>query len=233
MIKENLHIVHEKIAQAAEKSGRKPDEITLVAVSKTEPIRVIEEAISLGVTDFGENKAQEFRDKYEILDDKVTWHFIGHLQTNKVKYVVGKAEFIHSVDSVKLAEEINDRAEKLGVKQKILLELNTSGEESKFGIRNEEELLKIAEFVKDAPALDLQGLMTMAPFTSDGKLIRNSFVALRKAKENLEAKGFSLQHLSMGMTNDYEIAIEEGATIVRIGTAIFGERDYSKKWNEK
>ncbi len=233
MIKENLHIVKEKIARAAEKSGRKADEITLVAVSKTEPIRLIEEAFSYGVTDFGENKAQEFRDKYEILGDKVNWHFIGHLQTNKVKYVVGKARLTHSVDSLKLAETINERAAKLGLVQNVLLELNTSGEESKFGIRSEDDLEKIAEFCVAAENLNLLGLMTMAPFTDNADVIRKSFANLREAKERLENKGFRLPELSMGMTNDYEIAIEEGATIVRIGTAIFGERDYSKPWNEK
>jgi pyridoxal phosphate enzyme (YggS family) len=233
MIKENLHIVKEKIARAAEKSGRKADEITLVAVSKTEPIRLIEEAFSYGVTDFGENKAQEFRDKYEILGDKVNWHFIGHLQTNKVKYVVGKARLIHSVDSLKLAEAVNERAAKLGLVQNVLLELNTSGEESKFGIRSEDDLEKIAEFCVAAENLNLLGLMTMAPFTDNADVIRKSFANLREAKERLENKGFRLPELSMGMTNDYEIAIEEGATIVRIGTAIFGERDYSKPWNEK
>ena len=233
MIKENLHIVKEKIARAAEKSGRKADEITLVAVSKTEPIRLIEEAFSYGVTDFGENKAQEFRDKYEILGDKVNWHFIGHLQTNKVKYVVGKARLIHSVDSLKLAGAVNERAAKLGLVQNVLLELNTSGEESKFGIRSEDDLEKIAEFCVAAENLNLLGLMTMAPFTDKADVIRKSFANLREAKGRLENKGFRLPELSMGMTNDYEIAIEEGATIVRIGTAIFGERDYSKPWNEK
>lgn len=233
MIDKNLNIVREKIAQAAIKSGRNPDEITLVAVSKTEPIRLIEEAIKLGVKDFGENKAQEFRDKYELLGDNVIWHFIGHLQSNKVKYVVGKAKLIHSVDSIKLVKEINERAAKLGLIQKILFEVNTSGEESKFGIRNYDELLKIAEYCNETTNIDLIGLMTMAPFTDDEKIIRKSFSKLREHKEKLGQKGFVLPHLSMGMTNDYEIAIEEGSTIVRIGTAIFGERDYSKPWDKK
>ncbi len=233
MISENIHIVREKIARAAEKAGRNPEEITLVAVSKTEPISAIEEALNAGVKDFGENKAQEFRDKYEILGDKVAWHFIGHLQTNKVKYVVGKAKLVHSVDSVKLAAAINERAAKLGVKQAVLLEVNVSGEETKYGIRDENDLLEIAEFCVGAENLDLRGIMTMAPFTEDETVIRKTFSVARAMKETLENKGFRLPHLSMGMTNDYEIAIEEGATIVRIGTAIFGERDYSKAWNEK
>ena len=227
MIKENLNIVKAKIAEACVRSGRKTDEITLVAVSKTKPIDMIEEAIENGVTDFGENKAQEFRDKFEILGSKANWHFIGHLQTNKVKYVVGKAKLIHSVESEKLASEINKRAEKLGVTQNILLEMNTSGEESKFGLNSLTEAENLLEFCSGLLNVKVLGLMTMAPFTDGEKLIRSSFSELRGIRNSLEAKGYDLPHLSMGMTNDYEIAIEEGSTIVRIGTAIFGARNYS------
>jgi pyridoxal phosphate enzyme (YggS family) len=233
MLKENLNIVLNKINEAKLRSGRETDQITLVAVSKTEPLRMIEELISYGVTDFGENKAQEFRDKFNLLKDSVNWHFIGHLQKNKIKYVVGKAALIHSVDSVELAAAIDEKAKNLGVVQNILLEYNTSGEESKFGIRSEDDLKRIAEYCVDLKNVKLLGLMTMAPFTDDEKAIRSSFYKLKATFDNLNNDGFSLTELSMGMTNDFEIAIEEGSTIVRIGTAIFGERDYSKPWNAK
>ncbi len=233
MLKENLNIVLEKINDAKVRSNRENDNITLVAVSKTEPLRYIREVFTLGLHDFGENKAQEFRDKFNLLNEGINWHFIGHLQKNKIKYVVGKAYLIHSVDSIDLAESINAKAETLGISQNILLEVNTSGEDSKFGIRTTDDLGKIASFCYKASNLNLLGLMTMAPFTNDEKMIRNSFSHLRKLKDELNLKGYELNELSMGMTNDYEIAIEEGATILRIGTAIFGERDYSKPWSEK
>ena len=233
MLKENLNIVQLKISDAQARSGRENEKITLVAVSKTEPLRYIEELLSYGVRDFGENKAQEFRDKYNLLNNGINWHFIGHLQKNKIKYVVGKAELIHSVDSIDIAEAVNKKAVDLSVSQNILLEVNTSGEDSKFGIRNEKDLFEIASFCKNASNINLLGLMTMAPFTKDEPAIRKSFSALRNMKEKLNEQGFGLTELSMGMTNDYEIAVEEGATILRVGTAIFGERDYTKPWNQK
>ncbi|RKY91011.1 MAG: YggS family pyridoxal phosphate-dependent enzyme, partial [Ignavibacteriae bacterium] len=179
--------------------------------------------------DFGENKAQEIRDKYKILGDKVTWHFIGNLQRNKVKYVVRAASFIHSVDSIALADEINKQASKLGKVQKILLEVKTSFEESKSGAEGEESLKALAEYCRSLENIDLIGLMTMAPYTNDEKIIRQSFSELRKLKDKLNGYGFNLSELSMGMTNDFEIGIEEGATMLRIGSAIFGKRDYTKK----
>ncbi len=233
MLNENLNIVLNKINDAKIRSGRETDKITLVAVSKTEPLRFIEELVLYGVKDFGENKAQEFRDKYNLLSAPVNWHFIGHLQKNKIKYVVGKAAIIHSVDSMELAKAINEKAKNLGIVQNILLEFNTSGEESKFGIRTNDELSKIAEYCVGLENIKLLGLMTMAPFTEDKSAIRDSFSKLKFTFDNLIKDGFDLTELSMGMTNDFEIAIEEGSTIVRIGTAIFGERDYSKPWNEK
>ncbi len=233
MLNENLNIVLNKINDAKIRSGRETDKITLVAVSKTEPLRFIEELVLYGVKDFGENKAQEFRDKYNLLSAPVNWHFIGHLQKNKIKYVVGKAAIIHSVDSMELAKAINEKAKNLGIVQNILLEFNTSGEESKFGIRTNDELSKIAEYCVGLENIKLLGLMTMAPFTEDKSAIRDSFSKLKFTFDNLIKNGFDLTELSMGMTNDFEIAIEEGSTIVRIGTAIFGERDYSKPWNEK
>lgn len=229
MLTENLNKVEENILNACRKSGRNKAEIRLIAVSKTHSIEEIEEAINAGATDLGENKAQELNAKYPRIGKPVNWHFIGHLQTNKVKYVIEPAEFIHSVDSIKLAAEIDKRAKAIEKVQKVLLEINTSDEESKFGLTEDADILEVAEFCKTCDNVDLQGLMTMAPYTEDEKVIRDCFIKLRSLKNTLNQKGFNLKELSMGMTNDYEIAIEEGATMVRVGTAIFGERDYSHK----
>jgi len=229
MIADNLKILNERIQSTCKGLNRDPEEIKLIAVSKTYGVDAISSANDLGLTDFGENKAQEIRDKYKILGDKVTWHFIGNLQRNKVKYVVKAASFIHSVDSISLADEINKQATKLGKMQKILLEVKTSFEESKSGAEGEESLKALAEHCKSLENIDLIGLMTMAPYTNDEKIIRQSFSELRKLKDKLNGYGFNLSELSMGMTNDFEIGIEEGATILRIGSAIFGKRDYTKK----
>lgn len=233
MIADNLTRIREKIALHSEKSGRNPDEIKIIAVTKYFGIDTIESAVSAGLKDFGENKAQELNLKYEKLGNKVTWHFIGTLQKNKVKYVVKAAEYIHSVDSAGLADEINSGAAKLNKVQKIFLEVNTSSEESKSGLLTEDDVFKLSDYCRSKENLDLIGLMTMAPFTDDEKLIRQSFSSLRSMKEKLNKNGFNkITGLSMGMTNDYEIAVEEGATMLRIGSAIFGERDYSKDWRE-
>ena len=229
MIAENLKILNERIKVKCNGLNRDPEKIKLVAVSKTYSVDAINSANDLGLTDFGENKAQEIRDKYKILGDKVTWHFIGNLQRNKVKYVVRAASFIHSVDSIALADEINKQASKLGKVQKILLEVKTSFEESKSGAEGEESLKALAEYCRSLENIDLIGLMTMAPYTNDEKIIRQSFSELRKLKDKLNGYGFNLSELSMGMTNDFEIGIEEGATMLRIGSAIFGKRDYTKK----
>ena len=228
MILENLKILNEQIQSTCKGLNRDPEKIKLIAVSKTYDVDAISSANDLGLTDFGENKAQELRDKYKILGDKVTWHFIGRLQRNKVKYVVRAASFIHSVDSITLADEINKQASKLGKVQKILLEVKTSFEESKSGAEGEEFLKALAEHCKSLENIDLIGLMTMAPYTNDEKIIRQSFSELRKLKDKLNGYGFNLSELSMGMTNDFEIGIEEGATMLRIGSAIFGKRDYTK-----
>lgn len=209
-----------------------PHHVRLIAVSKTKPIEDILEAYHTGHRDFGENKAQDMSEKHPLLPQDIRWHFIGHLQTNKVKYVIEPAEFIHSVDSVKLAAEINKRANNINKVQKVLLEINTSDEEAKFGLTEEKDIIEVIEFCNSCENVDLQGLMTMAPFTDDEKVIRDCFIKLRNTKESLNQKGYNLKELSMGMTNDYEIAIEEGATMIRVGTAIFGERDYSKSWKE-
>lgn len=233
MIDENFKIIEEKINETCIKTNRKIDDITLVAVSKNNNISSITEAYSAGILNFGENKAQELRDKSKLVKENVIWHFIGHLQTNKVKYIIDTAEYIHSVDSVKLTEEINKRATGIDKIQKILIEINTSGENSKYGIKNLDEVNKITDHCSELSNIELVGLMTMAPFTENENIIRESFIRLREYKEELNKQGLQLTELSMGMTNDYQIAIEEGATMLRIGTAIFGKRDYSLTWRDE
>jgi pyridoxal phosphate enzyme (YggS family) len=232
MIAENIRHLSKRIAVKCDEFKRNSKEIRLIAVSKFFGIDAINEVHQLGITDFGENKAQELRDKYEILGDKVTWHFIGTLQRNKVKYAVKAASFIHSVDSSVLTDEINKEAKKLNKVQKILLEVKTSFEETKSGLGNYTEVLELVNHCSTLSNIELVGLMTMAPFTDDESIIRKSFADLRKLKDEINKKGFDLSDLSMGMTNDYEIAIEEGATMLRIGSAIFGQRDTTKDWRQ-
>jgi len=233
MIAKNIQIVNNKIEEICNNCGRNSKTITLIAVSKTNPISSINEAYSAGIRNFGENKAQELRDKSGLVDKDYLWHFVGHLQTNKVKYVIDTAEYIHSLDSLKLANEINKRASSINKIQKILIEVNTSGESSKFGIQDFEHLQKLVEECSSLKNIEVKGLMTMAPYTSDEKLIRKCFLRLREMKEKLNSRWNNITELSMGMTNDYKIAIEEGATMLRIGTAIFDRRDNSKSWREK
>ena len=232
MIAENIKHLRERITAKCVEFKRDLKEVKLIAVSKFFGVDAINEANRLGITDFGENKAQELRDKYEILGDKVTWHFIGTLQRNKVKYAVKAASFIHSVDSQILADEINKEAKKIDKVQKILLEVKTSFEETKSGLSEQEEVIKLVKHCSDLSNVNLVGLMTMAPFTDDEKIIRKSFVDLRKLKDEINQNGFDLRELSMGMTNDFEIAIEEGATMLRIGSAIFGQRNYKTDWRQ-
>lgn len=221
MIEKNINNIQKIIAEKCLVIGRSVDELTLVAVSKQKPYDQIIEANKCRITDFGENKAKELKEKAEKDNISVKWHFIGHLQTNKVKDVVPYSHLIHSVDSVKLANEINKRAQGINKIQNILLEVNTSGEDSKFGLKKNDEIYKLAEHCKSLANVNLIGLMTMAPFTFDNNLIRKSFQSLKNIFVKLNDDGFELSELSMGMTNDYVIAIEEGATILRIGTAIF------------
>ncbi len=230
MIEENLKKVHENIIAACEKANRSVDEITLIDVSKTKPVSMIEECIKCGEKDFGENKVQEMCDKMEILkDQKINWHLIGHLQRNKVKYIIGKAKLIHSVDSVRLAKQIEQESAKKNLITDILLEVNVANEESKFGFQlNEvkENLKIISEFAH----VRVKGLMTVAPYTPNPEENRKYFSQLHDLyvdinQENID--NVSMTILSMGMTNDYQIAIEEGATMVRVGTGIFGERNYN------
>ena len=232
MIAENIKHLNERIAAKCLEFKRNPEEIRLIAVSKFFGIDAINETRRLGIADFGENKAQELRDKYEILGDKVTWHFIGTLQRNKVKYAVRAASYIHSVDSQILADEVNKEAKKLNKVQNILLEVNTSSEESKSGLTEKEEVINLVKHCSSLQNIKLIGLMTMAPFTDDTKIIRKSFADLRNLKDEINQIGFDLKELSMGMTNDFEIAIEEGATMLRIGSAIFGQRNNITDWRK-
>lgn len=229
MLKDNLIQVKDKITASALKAGRNPEEITLIAVSKTKPVDMIQEIYDMGIREFGENKVQEITTKSEILPDDINWHMIGHLQRNKVKAVLKKAVLIHSVDSIRLAKAISDEAVKLNITANILLEVNVANEDTKFGFsisETEERLREISVF----PNLLVRGLMTSAPFVDNPEENREYFRQLKQLCVDLKAKNIdntSMDFLSMGMTNDYEVAIEEGATHVRVGTAIFGERNYS------
>jgi PLP dependent protein len=224
MIEKNIQIIRKSISDKSLQCGRTIDEIRLVAVSKQNSADSINEATKYDMFDFGENKAQELKQKSEICSNNIKWHFIGHLQTNKVKNVVPFAYLIHSVDSIKLAGEIDKRSANISKIQNVLLEVNTSGEESKFGMKVDDQVYELATFCKNAENINLMGLMTMAPYTSNEDIVRNSFKSLKNIFIKLNNEGFELRELSMGMSNDFEIAIEEGATILRIGTAIFGSR---------
>ena len=227
---ENYLAVEEKVKEACRRAGRNRDEVTLIAVSKTKPMSMIEELLPLGVMDFGENKVQELTAKEEALPSGLHWHMIGHLQRNKVKYIVDKAYLIHSVDSLRLAEAVSQEAVKKGVTANILIEVNVAGEDSKFGVAPE-ETAALAEAISKLPNIAVKGLMTIAPFVKNAEENREVFRNLRKLSVDIEEKKFNnvtMAVLSMGMTGDYEVAIEEGATMVRVGTGIFGERDYSK-----
>ena len=229
MVAENYREVEREICEACKKSGRSRDEVTLIAVSKTKPVEMIREAMEAGADTFGENKVQELCEKYEQLPGTLHWHLIGHLQRNKVKYIVDKAELIHSVDSLRLAEEIDKEAGKKGVEAKILVEVNVAGEESKFGV-SVEETEALVENISKLPHVRVQGLMTIAPYVDDPEENRPIFRTLKKLAVDIKMKNIDnvrMDVLSMGMTNDYQVAVEEGATMVRVGTGTFGERNYS------
>lgn len=228
-IRKNLNEVELRINAACTRASRKREEVTLIAVSKTKPASDIEVAIGEGIKVFGENKVQELTEKYEQLPKDLNWHLIGHLQSNKVKYIVDKTVLIHSVDSFKLAEQIQKEAEKKNIICNILLEVNVAKEDSKFGVFEEDVLPLIME-IAALPNLHLQGLMTIAPYTDEPEKNRKYFRKLRQLNVDIKMKNIdnvTMDVLSMGMTGDYEIAIEEGATLVRVGTGIFGERNYS------
>ena len=228
-IRENLLEVEEKIQAACKRAGRDRSEVTLIAVSKTKPVSDIRQAMDCGIKVFGENKVQEIRDKTEEIKEPLDWHMIGHLQTNKVKYLPGKVCMIHSVDKMSLAEEIEKQAAKHDLVMDVLCEVNMAGEDSKFGLTPEEA----PDFVRSIAAFShvrVRGLMTIAPYTEDPESNREYFKKLREMKDMLVAEnipGTQIDTLSMGMTGDYEVAIEEGATFVRVGTGIFGKRNYN------
>ncbi|MCG2821572.1 MAG: YggS family pyridoxal phosphate-dependent enzyme [Candidatus Atribacteria bacterium] len=223
-IKNNLEIINEKIKKAALKANRNPEEIKLVAVTKTATIEQIKEAINAGVKIIGENKVQEAKEKYQILTADTEWHLVGHLQTNKVKYAIEIFDCIQTVDSIKLAKEIDKRSLQFGKTTNVLVEVNVSGEESKYGIKPEEVepfLKEISEFSR----IRVRGLMTIAPIEEDKEKVRPYFRKLRELSKEIKSKNIKnvkMDYLSMGMTDDFEVAIEEGANMVRIGRGIFG-----------
>ena len=229
MVSTNLSVVRQKIIAACERVNRDPSEVTLVAVSKTKPIELIEQAIESSQQDFGENKVQELTHKIEVLPKDLRWHMIGHLQRNKVKYIVDKVSLIHSVESLKLAHEISKEAGKKGVSVPILIEVNVAEEESKYGAKCA-EAIDLIEAVAKLPNLSIKGLMTIAPFVKNPEDNRGVFRKLKQLGVDIKRKNINnvnVDVLSMGMTGDYEVAIEEGATMVRVGTGIFGERNYA------
>ena len=230
MVSENLEQVKANIEAACKRVGRDPKDVRLVAVSKTKPISLIEEAIEAGQDTFGENKVQEMCDKMEVLPDNIKWHMIGHLQRNKVKYIVDKVCLIHSVDSYRLAEEINIQAKKKNITVPILVEVNIAEESSKFGI-HAEDAIALVEQIAQLENVRIKGLMTIAPLVENPEDNRQYFRNIRQLSVDIAAKNIdnvSMNVLSMGMTGDYMVAIEEGATMVRVGTGIFGERNYNK-----
>ena len=231
MLKENLKTVEEHVLEACKRAGRSREEVTLIAVSKTKPLEMLQEIYGEGVRDFGENKVQELCDKMEQLPSDIRWHMIGHLQRNKVKYIVGKVALIHSVDTYRLAEEINIQAKKRGIIVPILVEVNIAGEETKFATTADDAMLRVEEISK-LENVRIRGLMTIAPFVENPEDNRLYFRKIKQLSVDITNKNIdnvSMEILSMGMTGDYEVAIEEGATMVRVGTGIFGARNYKKK----
>lgn len=231
MLKENLANVEKNIEQACKNAGRSRDEVTLIAVSKTKPVEMLQEIYDENIRDFGENKVQELCSKMEQLPSDIRWHMIGHLQRNKVKYIVGKVELIHSVDTYRLAEEINIQAKKQNVIIPILVEVNIAHEESKFGISAEDAILLVEEISK-LENIRIKGLMTIAPYVENPEDNRLYFRKIKQLSVDITNKNIDnvfMEILSMGMTGDYMVAIEEGATMVRVGTGIFGERNYKQE----
>ncbi len=228
-VAENYAEVEKRVLEACIKSKRERSEVTLIAVSKTKPAELLREAAAAGAAVFGENKVQELADKYDLLPEIRHWHMIGHLQRNKVKYLIGRAEMIHSVDSLRLAEEISKEAVKKNARMDILIEVNVAQEETKFGV-SVEDTESLVRRIAVLPGVRICGLMTIAPYVEDPEENRMVFRSLKKLSVDIKRKNIdnvSMNVLSMGMTGDYQVAIEEGATMVRVGTGIFGERDYS------
>lgn len=229
MIAQNISNVKKIMNLAAEKAGRNTEDITLISVSKTKPVSMLLEAYEAGSRDFGENKVQELIDKYEVMPQDIRWHMIGHLQRNKVKYIVGKVALIHSVDSLKLAEEISKEALKKEVTVSVLIEVNVAGEESKYGV-SPQEAEELIRQIAILPGIKIEGLMTIAPYVDNSEDNRQYFAKLKQLLVDINSKNIdnvNMNVLSMGMTGDYAVAIEEGATYVRVGTGIFGDRQYT------
>lgn len=229
MLADNYGQVLKNIQDACQVVGRDPKEVTLVAVSKTKPVEMLQQVYDAGARVFGENKVQEIMDKYDHLPGDIRWQMIGHLQRNKVKYIVDKVDMIHSVDSYRLAQTIETEAAKKNVTVSVLLEVNVAEEESKFGLKMD-EVLPLVQQISELPHVQVKGLMTIAPFVSNPEDNREIFRKLKKLSVDIEAKNINnttMSVLSMGMTGDYQVAIQEGATMVRVGTGIFGARDYS------
>ncbi len=225
----NYETVLKNIEAACKKANRNPKDVTLISVSKTKPVEMLEEIYQCGSRDFGENKVQEMCDKMEVLPKDIHWHMIGHLQTNKVKYIVGNCALIHSVDSLHLAEEIEKQAAKKDVKVPVLIEINIANEATKFGI-DQKEAFELVSSVAKLPHLEIKGLMTIAPYVDDPEDNRAYFHQIWQLSVDIKSQNIdnvSMEILSMGMTGDYMVAIEEGATHVRVGTGIFGERNYN------
>ncbi len=230
MLKTNLEEVKDNIQTTCQNANRNIEDVTLICVSKTKPKEMIEELYEGGMRDFGENKVQELRDKYEALPKDITWHMIGHLQRNKVKYIAPFISLIHSVDSERLAKTISDEAIKNNRTIDILLEVNVAKEESKFGF-DIDELSEKIEIISKYPNISIKGLMTIAPYVPNPEENRIFFAKLYQLCVDINEKNLDnvkMSELSMGMSNDYEVAIEEGSTMVRVGTSIFGERIYKK-----
>ena len=231
MIKDNILNINQKIADACKRAERDTSEVSLITVSKTKPLEQLKEAYAAGSRDFGENKVQEMLDKIPQMPSDVRWHMIGHLQRNKVKYIVDKVFLIHSVDSLRLAEEISKEASKKGVCVNILIEVNIANEDSKFGIENDNDCLELVMQISKLPNIFIKGLMTVAPFTENAEENRIYFAKLKQLAVDITKKNIdnvSVDILSMGMSGDFEVAIEEGATYVRVGTDIFGRRNYGQ-----
>ena len=231
MLKENLRNVESQIQASCEKSGRQREDVTLIAVSKTKPVELLQEAYDAGVRDFGENKVQEICDKYDRLPSDIRWHMIGHLQRNKVKHIIDKVCMIHSVDSYRLAEEINIHAKKHKLVMPVLIEVNIAQDQTKFGV-SKDDAMQLIEEAAHLDSIQIQGLMAVAPYVENAEENRKYFRELAKLAVDIRAKNIDnvvMRVLSMGMTGDYAVAIEEGAAMVRVGTGIFGERDYRKK----
>ena len=230
-IKKNLLDIETRISNACKRASRSRDEVVLIAVSKTKPVEMIHEVLECGVQNFGENWVQELREKTDLITKPIQWHLIGHLQRNKVKYIVDRVAMIHSVDSYRLAEQIDVEAKKKGITVNVLIEVNVAEEESKFGL----SLDGVEELVREIAKLQnvkVKGLMTIAPFVANPEENRLIFRKLRQLSVDINSKNIDnvdMDELSMGMTNDFEVAIEEGATMIRVGTAIFGKRDYLNK----